>query len=309
MNSPKILFVGQKEYFRQTYNDAIINRGDLELAITSGDPSKIKEIPNIVKNNDINVVITFRPEWFENYRDTLQEIKRLGAKTVAYSTEPIPLNGTPPHKDQILRLENLSKIKSLDFDMFIHFDESSSDSFLSLAPREKSFFHPLPVSKSIFSPERNTSKIYDICFLGRSSLYREEYLGRLKSIYNVIHVAHGATDEMAADLMGKSKIILNLHSEDYLNTETRILQALSMERVVVSEPLTYESFNKNENVIIINSPNELFDVCTDIISDRIQPSFRHSKYDFSEIDSVISLVDSFLYKNKQGSQVKSLSHN
>jgi hypothetical protein len=120
-------------------------------------------------------------------------------------------------------------------------------------------FHPLPVSQKIFFPE-NRSIDFDACFLGRSTAYREEFLGLLKSKLNVVHVAHGLCDEEARQLMCRSKYVINIHNENYPNFENRCVQALFCGRPLLSQSLTGRHLIESEHYQGFRSGRELLEL-------------------------------------------------
>ncbi|TAK79432.1 MAG: hypothetical protein EPO11_00025, partial [Gammaproteobacteria bacterium] len=221
----KILFIGQPEYFRDIYFDAIAQLGHEEFHINSADFSLLEQIPHIVADKKINTIIMFRPEWFSYAKDAFLKIKQMGVRAIGYSTEPIPRKKSFfNHKDLCVRYNNLKKSKELDWDLIVHFDEVS-ENFLRQENFDKLIVHPLPVSKVLFYPENNTED-FDFCFLGRSTERREHFLMPLKMKYKLVHIAHGMVGEDARSIVKRSRYVINLHNEDYLNFENRVPQAI-----------------------------------------------------------------------------------
>lgn len=242
----KILFICQKEYFRQTIYDATFSGEHEVYYISSGDPSTIEgALDYCLSAHQITHICMFRPEWLCNFLEKIFRIKSKGIKLIGYSTEPLKHNfqlDSEVHSDQNIRFNNLLHVKNVDLDAFIHFDESSSE-IVRKKIEKNAIFLPLPVSKKIFYPQA-TAKEFDSIFLGRSTEYRESFLNLPKSISNHLHVAHGMIDEKAALYTNKAEISYNIHNHSYLNFETRPVINLMCGVTTVSEVLTRDDLSQ-----------------------------------------------------------------
>jgi hypothetical protein len=188
---------------------------------------------------------------------------------IGYSTEPVPHNWVNPHSDQLKRLESLKGALQLDYDLIIHFDQWSLD-LLDEVGFKRIIAHPLPVSERLFFPE-DRPREFDVCFLGRSTPHREEFLVPLKARYNTLHVAHGLTDDEARVLMNRSKMVVNLHTHEYLNFETRPVMALRCQRPLVSEQLSGDYLVVGRDYTLVTSPEDLRAKVAEVMESQLVP--------------------------------------
>lgn len=82
-------------------------------------------------------------------------------------------------------------------------------------------------------------KDIDVAFVGSMTDRRKRILDRLRRRFD-IQTFHAFGKEMTR-IFNRSKIILNIHAEDYLDTETRIFEALGCGAFVLTETLAEES--------------------------------------------------------------------
>ncbi len=279
-----VAFVGQKEYFRQAYYDWTSTGQHFAFDLNSFDHCELRALPSFCKKHGIKTCIIFRPEWFAKYRKEFSDLKSMNVKVVGFSTEPVVrrLDGKETHLDQVSRLLNLLQALTLDYDLFVHYDELSREALtqLNFGPL---ICWPIPVSRRLFYPNE-TDKTYDFCFLGRSTPYRESFLWDLKARFNLIHVAHGMNDEAANEIMSKSKIVLNIHNLDYLNFETRVVQALLCKRPLISDPLIWNILKAGQDYIEVRTPEDLSRVAHDLISNNKWSEFGNYSTDLSVFD-------------------------
>ncbi|MBI3601114.1 MAG: glycosyltransferase family 1 protein [Nitrospinae bacterium] len=101
--------------------------------------------------------------------------------------------------------------------------------------------------ESLFRPIPNIQKDIDILFIGTITTRRKEILNRLKSQFNVL-IASAFGEEMVR-LFNRAKIVLNIHAEDVLDTETRVFEVLGCGAFLLTERLSPENpFSRNELV-------------------------------------------------------------
>jgi glycosyltransferase involved in cell wall biosynthesis len=256
-----IVFVGQPEYYRSAYYDLTATGEHFEFPVTSADWSGTSALPARVREWGARTVVVFRPEWFARHRDAFEALRAEGVTMIGYSSEPVPQSRRSTHPDQLQRLEGLKRAMDLDYDLIIHFDPSSVG-FLREIGFRRVIGYPLPVSRRLFYPEERPLD-FDVCFLGKSTAHRERMLLPLKMRFNTVHVAHGLRDEEARVLMNRSKLVLNLHNEDYLNFENRVVQALFCGRPVFSEQLSNDLLTAGRDYVRVSSPDDL---CTKVAS-------------------------------------------
>ena len=92
LNPGPTLFVGQPEYFRSVYQDALSKNGAYEFPVASGNLAPLALLGDFVTSKGCKNVIVFRPEWLHAFPSTLTKIKNSGCKIIGYSTEPVPLD-------------------------------------------------------------------------------------------------------------------------------------------------------------------------------------------------------------------------
>jgi hypothetical protein len=97
---------------------------------------------------------------------------------------------------------------------------------------------PLPVSDALFAEPDPMPSPPRMLFVGRSTPYRESFLGPVKERFDLLHVAFGADADALATLMRRHDVTLNLHNEPYPSFENRVCLHLAAGHLVVSEPLS-----------------------------------------------------------------------
>jgi Glycosyl transferases group 1 len=85
----------------------------------------------------------------------------------------------------------------------------------------------------------NIEKDIDILFVGSMLPRRSEWIESL-SRHHSIRIEQAFGSEMVK-LFNRAKIILNIHAEDYLDTETRVFEALGCGSFLLSEKLSKEN--------------------------------------------------------------------
>ena len=95
------------------------------------------------------------------------------------------------------------------------------------------------------------TKDIDVLFVGSMLSRREKILGELQSEFNIkIYQAYG---KKMVQLFNRAKIVLNIHAEEFLDTETRIYEALGCGSFLISEKLSGENpFIAGKHYIEVN---------------------------------------------------------
>lgn len=106
-------------------------------------------------------------------------------------------------------------------------------------------YHPIKVEKNI-----------DVLFIGADTPRRQEILGKLSRNFDVtIGTAYGRD---ASILYNHAKVILNIHAEDYLDTETRVYEVLGSGGFLITEKLAPESpFRSGTHLIEVGNLDDL----------------------------------------------------
>jgi len=98
----------------------------------------------------------------------------------------------------------------------------------------------------------NIKKDIDVLFVGSITNRRREILDNLKKDFN-LYEARAYGMEMTK-LFNRAKIVLNIHAEDYLDTENRIYEALGCSSFIIKKKLSSENPFKT-GVHLIESQN------------------------------------------------------
>jgi hypothetical protein len=101
-----------------------------------------------------------------------------------------------------------------------------------------------------------TKKDIDVLFVGSVTKRRREILDRLNKEFKIVETkAYGR--EMV-ELFNRSKIVLNIHAADYLDTETRVFEVLGSGAFLLTERLSAESpFTKGIHLVEVDSQHDL----------------------------------------------------
>ena len=180
---------------------------------------------------DPDVVFVFRPEIVP-----ANLFAGLRAITVGYLTEPLPRAGENGHPDLTQRLDQLRAADAANFDRIASFDPLIAETADAVLPVWRCF--PIPVADRFFmevEPARGPPRAL---FVGRSSEHRESFLGPAKHDYDVIHIAHGVSEERLVQFLREADVAINVHNEPYPTYENRVSTALAAGRLVISEPLS-----------------------------------------------------------------------
>ncbi|MEX2442978.1 MAG: glycosyltransferase [Alkalispirochaeta sp.] len=123
-------------------------------------------------------------------------------------------------------------------------------------------FHP-----SVFYPIPNQEKDLDVVFVGSKMPRREALLDEVSKTFSVDRARVYGTQ--MNEYFNRAKIVLNLHSEDHLDTETRVYEALGSGAFLITEPLSSESpFKHNQHLVEAQGARE--------ITEAIDYYLRHS---------------------------------
>jgi hypothetical protein len=246
----RIVFVGQKTYFRASALDREVS-GLMPTFVdfrAGADPAPLAAA---LQEARPDVVICFRPELIPAgfFAD-------LGAATIGFVTEPLPRPGEPSHPDLDRRLEEFGAVDSSNFDRIVSFDPLIASSVETFAPVWRSL--PLPVADRFFSPVADIVGTGRAIFVGRSTPHREKFLTLCKHEFDVLHIAHGLSDERLSQLLSEHAVAINLHNEPYPTFENRVALHLAAGQLVVSELLSpTHGLEPGIDFIQVTTPGEL----------------------------------------------------
>ncbi len=208
---------------------------------------------------DPDVVIVFRPELVPP-----EALEGLRAVKVGFLTEPLPRKETEDqHPDLARRLADLRMIASSNFDRIVVFDPMIVETVRRVVPVWRAL--PLPVADFFYRPVGFNDNPRPI-FVGRSTPYRETFLGRVKHAFDLMHIAHGVSDEDLLPFLAECDIAVNLHNEPYPSFENRVSMHLAAGQLLVSEPLDpTHGLEANIDFVEVSSPDELFDGIFEVV--------------------------------------------
>jgi len=101
-------------------------------------------------------------------------------------------------------------------------------------------------------------KEIDVLFVGNMTRRRSALLEKLGAYVKVTH--RNAYGKEMVDLFNRARIVLNIHAEDALDTETRIFEALGSGAFVLTERLSTESpFEDGRQLVEADSVDDLIE--------------------------------------------------
>jgi hypothetical protein len=226
----RLAFVGQRVYFH--YCALEQPAGGVEPAFLDFRyGGRVDELLAGLRAFAPHVVFVWRPEIVPP-----RAFAGLEAVTVGYLTEPLPRPGGARHPDLDQRLEYLREADPGNFDRIVSFDPLVSPAADPIVPIWRSF--PIPVSDAFFAPVRPAQGRARVVFTGRATEHRDAWLDPVKHDFDVVHLAHGVTDEHLRAFLGEVDIGVNLHNEPYPTFENRVSVYLAAGVLVISEPLS-----------------------------------------------------------------------
>jgi hypothetical protein len=226
----RLAFVGQRVYFH--YCALEEPAGGVEPAFFDFRfGARVDELLAALEAFDPHVVFVWRPEIVP-----AGAFSGLRAVTVGYLTEPLPRPGGVRHPDLDQRLEYLHHADPGNFDRVVSFDPLVAPAADAVVPVWRSF--PIPVSDAFFAPVRPAHGRPKVVFTGRATEHRDAWLDPVKHEFDVVHLAHGVTDEHLRAFLGEVDIGVNLHNEPYPTFENRVSVYLAAGVLVISEPLS-----------------------------------------------------------------------
>jgi hypothetical protein len=111
--------------------------------------------------------------------------------------------------------------------------------------------------ETVFKPTAGSNKDIDVLFVGAMTKRRKQMLGELRKSFQV-HSPEGfiSTGSMVS-LMNRAKIVLNIHADQFLDTETRVFEALGCGAFLLTEKLSSESPFTEEELVQFRNLDEL----------------------------------------------------
>jgi hypothetical protein len=258
----RVAFVGQRTYFElcsQRSPSPVVEPKFIEFR--SG--ASHRNLRASLRAFDPHAVIVFRPELIAE--GTFADLAGL---TLGILTEPLPRVGDPAHPDLVRRLNDLAAVHADEFDRIISFDPIVAETASRYAPIWRSL--PLPVSDEVFGWSAHMSPLPKLLFIGRTTKHREEFLGPLKHVHDLLHIEHGVFGDEFIRLAREScDIAINIHNEAYPSFENRVSMHMAAGHLVISEPLSpSHGLEPGIDFLEVRTPGELQDAVSRV---RRQP--------------------------------------
>ncbi len=92
---------------------------------------------------------------------------------------------------------------------------------------------------TVHKPLPGVSKDIDVLFVGSMTARRQQLLSKLGREFNTMTVA--AFGSQMVQLFNQAKIVLNIHADDFLTTESRVFEALGCGAFLLTEKLAADS--------------------------------------------------------------------
>ena len=98
--------------------------------------------------------------------------------------------------------------------------------------------------RNIYEFNNMIEKDIDILFCGNITKRRQNILSSINNVFkvNVVSKIYG---KEVCDLFNRSKIVLNIHADDFLDTETRVFEVIGSGGFLLTEKLSLDSPLKN----------------------------------------------------------------
>jgi hypothetical protein len=246
----RVTFVGQETYFRACALDGPVD-GLVPAFVDFRAGADAGRLAVALEATNPDVVICFRPELIPR-----RLFAGLDAVKLGFVTEPLPRPGAPAHGDLERRLDDFGAIDAANFDRIVSFDALIAPSIERFLPVWRSL--PLPLADRFFRPVSDSDGPGRPMFVGRSTPHREQFLTPCKHEFDLLHVAHGLSDDRLTPLFAEYPVAINLHNEPYATFENRVAMHLAAGQLVISEPLSpTHGLEPGLDFVEVTSPGEL----------------------------------------------------
>ncbi|MBI2047575.1 MAG: glycosyltransferase family 1 protein [Parcubacteria group bacterium] len=159
----------------------------------------------------------------------------------------------------------------------------------------------------VFYPDQEIKKDIDILFIGALKDRRKKILSELKKDFNII-VASAFGGEMAK-FLNRAKIVLNIHAEEHIDTETRVFETLGCRAFLITEKLGRESpFLNGAHLVEVEGMEEMKEkIAFYLQSESARTSIAHEGFEEAikkhtyqkRAEELLALINTHL---KQGEQ-------
>lgn len=228
----RIGFVGPLTYFENHFPENWRRRADmLCLDVDEWDYSFLTRM------------INFRPDLTVFYRPELyprRYLRSVPGRRIAFLSEPIQDNRHEQTAESLLRDHVYGRIDWGSYHEAIYYD-ATKEAEVRRRGWPVARFRPLPIDTSSFRPGGGTRPV-DVAFIGKATPHRVAQLDFLRGTdLRFVWVAHGLSGRGLAALFRRSKVVLNVHADEMVSYEPRILLGAAAGCIVLSEPTGQES--------------------------------------------------------------------
>ncbi len=96
-------------------------------------------------------------------------------------------------------------------------------------------------SKELHKPIQGLKKDIDVLFVGTVTQRRAQLISKISALSGITIRVEKAFAEDMVKIVNRAKIILNIHAENFLDTETRVYEVLACKGFLITEQLSSES--------------------------------------------------------------------
>jgi len=187
-----------------------------------------------------DVTLIYRPDL---YSRTM--LRMLPGLKIGFSSEPLP-TGTGARRttssETDLREHAYRHLGAGGYDMFFHYDATSADWFNERGIQVDGY-RPLPIDCDVFNPHADVDKDIDFLFVGKATPHRIAVLDRFRWLpFRFVWIAHGVAGRALADIIRRSRCLINVHADGRDQFEPRVQVAALCGVAVLSEPLGTSDF-------------------------------------------------------------------
>jgi hypothetical protein len=183
----------------------------------------------------------------------------LPAATLGFLTESIVRWEGAPAPTVPVGATELSATDVEGFDRLVSFDPLVAATARTTTPVWRSM--PLPVNDRMYAAPRPVNRPPRALFLGSSSEHRERFLIQAKHEYDLLHYASGLWGDDLRNVLSRTDIGINVHTDREPSFENRVLLHLAAGHLLLSEPLSpLHGLEAEIDFVPIMRPDELVTV-------------------------------------------------